>query len=131
MFAAALEVVSAVAAQVSGLTASLDVGALVVWAAGGLVSVLLVIASIAAKRLLTSFDALGKNVDAKLDKISDDVAGVERGVQTLTQEMFGVSGQNGMRGTLKSIERTVIRHDRTLIRLSAQAGVSAAKEESA
>lgn len=131
MFAAALEVVSAVAAQVSGLTASLDVGALVVWAAGGLVSVLLVIASIAAKRLLTSFDALGKNVDEKLDKISDDVAGVERGVQTLTQEMFGVSGQNGMRGTLKSIERTVIRHDRTLIRLSAQAGVSAAKEESA
>lgn len=89
------------AAQV--VTTSVDVGAWVQGAAGLLgLAVLWFI-----RRLITSVDGFKAFVRADLTQVKTDVSKATSEIQSVKQELFGLSGQNGIRGEQREMRRTI------------------------
>ena len=67
---------------------------------------------------------LGKKGLDSLNRLEMQVAQIERQLTTLSHELFGVSGNNGMRSDLKQTQQTVQRHERLLGVLADRAQMS-------
>jgi hypothetical protein len=103
-------------AQAAALTASVDLGRVVLGGAFGAFTLLLGLCAWFLRRLVV--------------ELTGGLAGVRREVGELRAEMQGVShtltgpdGRNGVRGHVKRMKRLVIWHDRVLVRLATAFGI--------
>lgn len=100
----------------------LDVAKLLLGLIATVLSMLVAVVGFFLRRLLTGLDAHRTHVDEQFD-------GVHKELQRQTQELFGPTGTNGMRGDLRQTKRLVIKHDRVIIRLAERAGVPVPEDE--
>lgn len=70
------------------------------------------------------------DMSGRFDKLDTSIAEVKSDVKTVTQELFGATGENGMRSELREIRRDARRttqilagHEVTLARLADKAGI--------
>lgn len=67
---------------------------------------------------------LSKEALSTLKRLDGKVSSMDKKVETMTHEMFGPNGTNGMRGDMKHTKRLVERHDRLLVLLADRAHIN-------
>ena len=72
---------------------------------------------------------LGKKGLDSLNRLEMQVAQIERQLTTLSHELFGASGNNGMRSEFKQTQQTVQRHERLLGVLADRAHIPHKEDE--
>ncbi|MBX3173267.1 MAG: hypothetical protein KF709_02590 [Gemmatimonadaceae bacterium] len=128
-------VLQAAAATAPGI--HLEFATIVKWAAGGLATALMGVASFFLRELVTSVRTFRTNVAAEFKAVREDVAeldgkvdGVGEEVRIVKQEVHGADGKNGMKGDLRQTKELLIDHDRFLERLAEREGMKIERRRS-
>ena len=81
-----------------------------------------------AREAMARFQALKAEMGKRLDGIDDSLGTVQSDVKSMKQELFGVTGNNGMRRDLRRTRELQVKHDRLLVELATKAGIPAKLE---
>lgn len=130
-----LPFVDPIAQAVIAPAVPLDLGKVVLTVLGVILSGLATAVIFFVKRLIASFDGFKTEITAKVDRVGTELTShsthvdgqlrsISQQVQTVTHEMFGPNGDNGMRGDLRRTKELVVKHDRLLVRLADRADIS-------
>ena len=104
---AASDVATQAAPAAQAITMSVDPGKMIIGAALGLMATVIAGLKFLGGRLLAAVDAVGEKVDATAKKVTK-----------IDQELFGPTGENGMRSDVKRMSRVLDQHDAVLIQLA-------------
>ena len=115
--AAALAIVLLTAFTQQGVAVNVDLASLIGKAAYGA-------ASLAGAALLW----LGKKGLDSLNRLEQQVGHATKQLSTISHELFGVSGNNGMRSDLKETKALVQRHSEVLVVLADRAHINFPKD---
>lgn len=89
------------------ITMSVDPGKMILGAAVGLAAAVFAGLKFLGARMLDAIDAVGAKVDATALKVTK-----------IDQELFGPTGENGMRSDVRRMSRVLDEHDAVLIQLA-------------
>jgi len=109
--------------QVATMAVPLDVGALVLEVGGAVGVVLLAVNGWFVRRLITQQDAANTAVVASIKTLDDKVSAQGRETQAIRQELVGLDGRNGIKGTQRAQGRALRRLSQLTNQLAFHAGI--------
>lgn len=76
------------------------------------------------RRLLSGFEETASKQTAQLEELKKTCIGTNEQVTAVRHELFGVSGQNGLRSEVRRMSQQLDEHDLLLLRLAQHSNVS-------